>query len=561
MEEVDKIILDSLRNLECNIDDEIENLKQFDADMVTSAVSSCLEAILHTSFPKKLPPSMSAKLNLATTLAEQIKDLGFRGDMGYQTILYCNVEEVRRTLMFLIERLPREPIKTNTVEQLGYVPRIVKSLEENIKDSLSKTWVPSCVLKQGVRKTSNGYIVNSLGGSCSLRTRQIEIPNSQVQNEDLKDYWIYVVPDVTKQCPASKLIPSLLYNDNRFPQNFNLKHVIKKADVLSLQTIESDINITRPIEVNKDNNHNANVDEIETEENKITKLTAELEEKKQKYIVMQEKIKTQEDLLKELVRTKNLEQDNLQEILANVKLKTKIQTVLEKEENLAKLNNMIAKATDRLEELARQWPEIQQPLLQQYMSLKSTLTSEETKHQEQKMKVENLKRIEANLQDDLKIKKELNQNLRQQCQQLNKTNTRAMYTRRILEIIGNINKQNNDIEKVLKDTREIQKEIKNLTGQVDRSFTLADELIFYDAKSEETARRSYKLLAFLRDEFNLILKTLEDLGVLERECRNLEEQIEMEKAKDINIKLDRITSDLKQIQKETDMLRKQSMKS
>lgn len=54
-----------------------------------------------------------------------------------------------------------------------------------------------------------------------------------------------------------------------------------------------------------------------------------------------------------------------------------------------------------------------------------------------------------------------------------------MYTRRILEIISNIRKQNNDIQKVLKDTREIQKEIKNLTGQVDRSFTLADELIFY----------------------------------------------------------------------------------
>jgi iron uptake system EfeUOB component EfeO/EfeM len=47
-----------------------------------------------------------------------------------------------------------------------------------------------------------------------------------------------------------------------------------------------------------------------------------------------------------------------------------------------------------------------------------------------------------------------------------------------MEIIGNISKQKEEIDKVLKDTKELQKEINNLTGQLDRSFTVADELIF-----------------------------------------------------------------------------------
>lgn len=55
---------------------------------------------------------------------------------------------------------------------------------------------------------------------------------------------------------------------------------------------------------------------------------------------------------------------------------------------------------------------------------------------------------------------------------------RAAYTKRILEIIGNIRKQNDEIQKILKDTRQIQKEINILSGQVDRSFTDSDELIF-----------------------------------------------------------------------------------
>lgn len=56
---------------------------------------------------------------------------------------------------------------------------------------------------------------------------------------------------------------------------------------------------------------------------------------------------------------------------------------------------------------------------------------------------------------------------------------RSAYTRRIYEIIGNISKQNNEIQKILKDTRALQKEIKTLTEQIDRSFTLADELLFH----------------------------------------------------------------------------------
>lgn len=65
-------------------------------------------------------------------------------------------------------------------------------------------------------------------------------------------------------------------------------------------------------------------------------------------------------------------------------------------------------------------------------------------------------------------------------------------------------------------------------------------------------------MAALRDEFNIILKTLEDLGVVERECRNLEEQIEIEKSKEVSVKLERVISDLRQIQKETDMMKKPS---
>lgn len=79
-----------------------------------------------------------------------------------------------------------------------------------------------------------------------------------------------------------------------------------------------------------------------------------------------------------------------------------------------------------------------------------------------------------------------------------------------------------------------------------------------DAKQEDTARKSYKLLAALRDEFSTILRDVSDVGQIERECRNLQEQIDTEKAKEIGAKLERVESDLLQIEKETESLVKYS---
>lgn len=50
--------------------------------------------------------------------------------------------------------------------------------------------------------------------------------------------------------------------------------------------------------------------------------------------------------------------------------------------------------------------------------------------------------------------------------------------KRILEIIGNVDKQNMEITKVLEDTRQLQKEINSLEGQLERCFSIADETLF-----------------------------------------------------------------------------------
>lgn len=106
----------------------------------------------------------------------------------------------------------------------------------------------------------------------------------------------------------------------------------------------------------------------------------------------------------------------------------------------------------------------------------------------------------------------------------NETN-RSAYTQRILEIINNVKKQCDEIDKVLGDTREIQKEINMLTGKLERSFTVVDELIFRNAKTNEASKRAYKLLATLHSDCSELVTLVEETGTTCREIRDLEEQV------------------------------------
>lgn len=68
----------------------------------------------YPSFPMNFA-GMSARFRVGTTLAQACQTAGYRGDIGYQTFLYSSETEIRRLLMFLVEKLPRR--KDENLEQ------------------------------------------------------------------------------------------------------------------------------------------------------------------------------------------------------------------------------------------------------------------------------------------------------------------------------------------------------------------------------------------------------------------------------------------------------------
>lgn len=79
---------------------------------------------------------------------------------------------------------------------------------------------------------------------------------------------------------------------------------------------------------------------------------------------------------------------------------------------------------------------------------------------------------------------------------LPKDMSRAVYTRNILEIVKNVKKQKVDIDKILIETRALQKEINTVADTLGRVYTVVDEMVFADANSKDpTAIGAYKHIA------------------------------------------------------------------
>lgn len=55
---------------------------------------------------------------------------------------------------------------------------------------------------------------------------------------------------------------------------------------------------------------------------------------------------------------------------------------------------------------------------------------------------------------------------------------RTFYTQRILSIVANVKKQNDEMNRVLEDVKSVQREINTVQGKVERTFTVTDEIIF-----------------------------------------------------------------------------------
>lgn len=278
-------------------------------------------------------------------------------------------------------------------------------------------------------------------------------------------------------------------------------------------------------------------EELESLSSKLDQLDLEVKKYSAGVKQMEEEITTQ--------TRQNIEKEE------NYKVKKRTLDLLpDAENNIAKLQGIVDSSAQKLVTLANQWEKHRVPLIEQYRELKELNSKKESEAEKKLEEIKVFRQKMKEVADDARSKEEMLKHLNAEYNSMNKDEKRSGYTKRMMEIMSSIKKQRAGIDKVLTDTKSIQKEINSLSGKLDRTFTVTDELIFRDAKRDESVKKAYRYLAALHESCEQLVQTVADTGVIMREIRELEDQIENESKNKVLSNLEKITSDYQQMKKE-----------
>ncbi|XP_059693384.1 coiled-coil domain-containing protein 22, partial [Haemorhous mexicanus] len=205
MEEVDKILIHSLRQAGTAVPPEVQSVRDLSPELVVEAAVRCLRAVrpsLGAPLSPLLPPGISARFRLASELAAACQELGFGGDVGYQTFLYSSEHDTRRLLLFLVEKLPRDEGERGA-EPPGKSGALLRAVGARIREHLGTPWVPPPCRTPKLQR---------LQGTSHLRpfaTCALVLPQSGGAPE-LQEYFGAVAPPVPAQPPRSSQTPPAL---------------------------------------------------------------------------------------------------------------------------------------------------------------------------------------------------------------------------------------------------------------------------------------------------------------------------------------------------------------
>ncbi|XP_026888926.2 coiled-coil domain-containing protein 22 [Electrophorus electricus] len=632
MEEVDRILIHSLRQTGTDIDDDVQSIKQFSSELIVEAVVRCLRVIdptLGNGLSPSLPPGMSARFRVGMSLAQACQDLGYKGESGYQTFLYSNEPEIRSLLMFLVEKLPRESAEALD-QPAGKSALLQKAIAAQIKTQLALPWLPpSCRLSLHCKTQSSG--------PChSFHAMQLSLPYSlkaptKKQAKEVKEYWREYLLPVTSQPSHHASVPASLLENHASelsaaqewesewnsqgllsrltPEEYcsrkraRLQKRIEEQLRAATQPRPDTHSTTRSTSdltdlLNSFGGTTTGVDILAkgtrfTHSEKFT-FTQEPEKAAQQMAaaasILPSSHQSEEDLkAKQEVEISAL-QEQLQQLSVQMEevggdirqltvsihqvsdelkrrelsnsekedtVRVKKQTINllpDAENNLVKLQSLVEASAKRVVYLASQWEKHRAPLIDEHRRLKELCSNREMESSRKLCEIKDLHDKIRQSAEEAKKKESLYKQLIAEYDTLPKDVSRSAYTMRILEIISNIKKQKEEITKILSDTKELQKEINGLTGKLDRTFAVTDELVFKDAKKDESVRKSYKYLAALHENCTQLIQTIEDTGTIMREIRDLEEQIETEHGKKTVSNLEKILEDYKAIRQENSAL-------
>ncbi|XP_038577532.1 coiled-coil domain-containing protein 22-like isoform X2 [Micropterus salmoides] len=561
MEEVDKILIHALKQVGTEVSEETDSIKLFTCELIVEAVVRCIRVIdpgLGGGLPTSLPPGMSARFRVGMSLAQACQDVGYKGEIGYQTFLYSNEPEIRSLLMFLVEKLPRESAEASD-QPTGKSVVLQRAIAAAIRAQLAVPWLPpNCRLPLHSETQTSGVLH-------SFHAQPLSLPHSsrapgKKQLREVKEYQRdFLLPVTAQPSHHASVVASILeqhtaelsaaqewdseWNSQGLlsrltPQEYRSrkltrlrKRIEEQLRSAALPSPESAFGGPRsasdlsellqafrgfapsdkvmskgthfthtqkftftqeaaPVPSSVPTGHQSEIDiqlrqqeELASFQQQFQQLCSDVD---QLAADMKHMSITKSQVMDELKQRELGNADREEKM--QVKKKT-IDLLPDAENNMLKLQAQVEASAKRVVHLASQWEKHRAPLIDEHRRLKEICSSQEM---ESSRKLSEIKSLHDKIRvstEEARKKEEMYKQLATELENLPQDASRSAYTQRILEIVSNIKKQKEEITKILSDTKELQKEINNLTGKLDRTFAVTDELVFKHGVRTSSDRR------------------------------------------------------------------------
>ncbi|CAG0913948.1 unnamed protein product [Notodromas monacha] len=548
----------SLRHSGFEFDASYSSLSQFKVDDAIKSSLHCLHAIGHLKSvsSKEVPQNTAAKFRLCNDISSAVKKLGYDGDLGYQTFLYISHAELRSILLFLLARVPSDGDPVGDGERKSSVMTQVKAA---LNKSLTIPWIPwYCRKAPNVMKFCPDELHLSRTEGYSATCEKLTVDKRHLLPTLISAYALCKASRDVERNSAKKLrnqkrVTGLLRQElsdcridaSRNIDAFRCPDVVANFDIVSQREASNPAKpeVLREEELLREEEEKSELrNEIEAVEESLRKIEKEI-------IKLEGKVKQANDVI--LTDRAEMETTKKEYLVK----KRAFDFLPDAPKNVEKLIAVNKLAGEKLHEAEQSWNERKLAMTKKIEDLRNDWLKEQESSDVLKDELVALEERVKLLENDTRVKTAQIERIISSTKVRSKEADRSVYTQRILEVVNSIKKQCKGIDKVLEDTRSLQKSINLLEGKLDRSFTSADELVFKDAKKDEMNRRAYKSLAAIREGYDMLISTVREIGSMTREIRDLEDQVEEDKAKNVVSNLEGIQRDFAEMRAENAVLK------
>ncbi|KAH9131388.1 hypothetical protein LEN26_007718 [Aphanomyces euteiches] len=518
-------------------------------------------------FKFEYPKGVAQRHRLAASLAEQFKAMGYTGECGYNHLLYPTESDTKRMLLWLIQKLPRVEKEVHDIDvpRIQYRSRMRVSLQKWMDQSSSPQQTTRCRninrssilpvswLENDTNPARRKYIASKQplitdSKLCQGQTQRslLEV-NALSLSHDTSRYGLFDTTDLDDDKSTLKATLQSAFSTlsivDRVPSAQS-----KNQGVFDLSPLNAPLTST----TNNEPLPSAAVaspdaTQIDRREDELQAMHAELAQLRDEYT-------TNETTIHELMATIEarhaIKYNALRELEQETTIRQQTLDMLsDASNNIAKLQSMCAKSSDRLVQLAEEWETHRLPLVQKL----DAHESEQLQRQE---------RAAAMVNEMQTYRIEMKQMVETLGQKQEQREERiATCTRHALDIIKQVHKQKAEIDKIVKDIRSVQKQINISSEKLKRSEAIAEERLFHAAK-DETHRpekkqmyvECYRLFTTVRELFDELITCVAECGKRENQSRDLEIWISQMTHRVNMSNLDRIRHDMAQVQEENQAL-------